>query len=735
MRKLLKVFLSFVLSLSSVSSWGESDSLLHSDSNEEEAPIHRATASREELYLSYHERLALNYLIAGAGKGPRQKEELAQLLKAELIRQVLTPIQNREVHSFEEFIQAFKGDWPNALSIDKDLELIRKRPPVPFGIIYSAKPEIQKQINAFSQYRRDQAKILYQKSGISLDQIDDAILKAQALKMFDKVISSESLVAAQQLEFDRIILRLFDSSEKMIHYGFNKIQTMAVPRDMVQSAKISDELMDFVVEIMQDYFRLLSFSQKKQIIADILGADLLASPMETFEKFILGSGPLLQKFLQIIAGDDAAPELAKDFFKRIEDALPQLPPEVVAEIMEKAKVFHRIKSYHQEALGVGTLAQTHLGVILLGSVGNEQEVKAVIRYLKPGIFSKIEMDARILKELAPKIDSDPRIQKLQLPRIAPLVESLVQNVNDEKSIFDTKLRQKNGVKHYRRSILLRGKTNKFDLEIYAPGIMDAQIDSDFHIQNVGSGKKLDDIAEAYKHEIPDLKANLMTEIASLWFEEALFKSGFYHGDLHQGNFLIEIIGSKIIVTILDFGMGGILSERLRALILGFAAGTKLMEKEMIVKSIWGLEKEFDHKYTYEELSKLVEERLEGIRQSGKQSPSLNEWAIWATDLDIQFDNGFVGFNRGMAVIEKNLKRSKSLVTCEEIVRSMLIKYSPQILKSMDREFGKKWYDFVRPYIEYEKRERALERQQNLSSSQKSNTAMSCRKPTINFLKK
>ena len=94
-------------------------------------------------------------------------------------------------------------------------------------------------------------------------------------------------------------------------------------------------------------------------------------------------------------------------------------------------------------------------------------------------------------------------------------------------------------------------------------------------------KKLDEILELLdpdadrvnfsiaRHYVANLLATegeAIYELIQVWFREAIFESGFFHGDLHSGNVFLDIdeedaaferrFSGNHLVTLIDFGNAG-----------------------------------------------------------------------------------------------------------------------------------------------------------------------------------
>ncbi len=81
-------------------------------------------------------------------------------------------------------------------------------------------------------------------------------------------------------------------------------------------------------------------------------------------------------------------------------------------------------------------------------------------------------------------------------------------------------------------------------------------------------------------------ADRLGRLGRLWLDEALFGSGFYHGDLHAGNMLFKRDdgsgGQGATLTMIDFGNSTTLAKMDRAAIIGMLAAAQLGHPKVLV---------------------------------------------------------------------------------------------------------------------------------------------------------
>src|SRR6185312_9079646 len=516
--------------------------------------------AEKPIYLSYEQRLIFSYLLAGSGESQEKQLEISARLEQTLRRWIQMPPQSIDVTNFAEFLKAYQGPWPESYSLESDLSVVEAselRGPV---VIRATTPELQKQIDGF-MLRQNVS--LIQKSQSSPANLTAPILPKSL---------PDPQVLLNLKNKEQWILKGFEQASALLDANLKFIQQTG--SEMAQSGKMAgtDEAMNlFITTAFREYFGRLSLDTKKQIISQIMGHDLNMNLQQRFELMILASGPQFQKLLQVVAREAGVSEDLLKIFKQLESKASPIPAPIVKELFESERERYHWISYDLKPLGTGTMAQVHQGKIELN--GREQDV--VIRFLKPEIEKRVQEDYSILLELAPIMDGDPRFRKAGFPKLLPVVTDLNRTVTDELDLQATIERQRLAKKIYAREFMFVGKTYKNVIDINVPEVYLADPSSKLHVQELVAGDKLDKVAALYQDSIPDLKKGIAEQMARLWIEEVLYGSGFFHSDLHQGNFLVDFTEPKITVNILDFGMGGTISHDMQMRMMEVGAGIDL----------------------------------------------------------------------------------------------------------------------------------------------------------------
>lgn len=602
------------------------------------------------LLLSYEERAVMAYLLAGVGKSDDEKIAIAELLEKQLRESQSKATRQITISDFSHFPRYFQGNWPDSYSVASDIDLLeqrRLRAPIS---ISGETLEVQSRILEFHAGRAGE---LIRRLGPTLSGIDTKIAAGGLAKFF--------LLTPRR----DMVLRAFSEAEAFMNEEFSKIQgigEMIAKTDKLQG--LSPEMKAFLSQIFKEYFTHMSPETKALVTVRLMGQDLNLDPMKKFEIMILSGGPQFQKLLQVVAREaNLSPDLL-EIFRRLESKAPPVPAMIVQDMIERERGTYDWMKYDLKPLGVGTMAQVHKGRIRTSQGPRD----VVIRFLKPDIEKRVNEDHRILSAIAPKIDADPVLRAAGFPLLTPIVSDLTKTVREELSLRETIVRQIRGREVYTKKGFFGGSTYKNDLFISVPEIYDYDRASSLMVQDLVIGKKLDSVAEQYKQAIPDLKKVIVEELARMWVEELTFKSGFFHADMHQGNFMIEMHERGLRVNILDFGMGGTISREMQSQILLLGAGIEILKPSAILHALWSISDQTRNQITRPQLEARVKVLVRDMDQGRKPLMGVGGWATWAMENGLQFPYEFIGMNRGLAILDKLLQDSGSKFTMAALSR-------------------------------------------------------------------
>ncbi|KHD88151.1 MAG: hypothetical protein OM95_10270 [Bdellovibrio sp. ArHS] len=619
------------------------------------------------LHLSFEQRLALTYALLAQGESSENKHEILERAKAYFQDVYKQEVQEVKVKNFDEFLRLHKGSWPSTHSVALDVELIEKQGPQAMKIFVSESPRVQKQIDQYLEWQQEQLKSMAEKQSGG-EPVDIEKMAGQALALLQNpeaqkiaenwaLQESEALLADRMKELDRV-------GEKIAQNGF---------------AQQQDATMRIFMETMfSEYYSRLTPASKKLIVSSYLGGDLLISDMKKFEIMVQNSGPQLQKLLQVVARQaDLGPEML-EVFRALENSVRPVPWVQVEQIVNKEHGNYKFIYFERKALGVGTMAQVHRAKILLD--GKRHDV--VVRFIKPGIVDRVQEDKLILTEVAKILDANPEFRKTGAPKLTPIIEDITSTVTAELSQEDTIRRQKLAKTRYDSTVLMKTRDYKNFIEFNVPRIYEPTGESNLMVQEMVIGRKLDKEVALYKEVAPEMKKAVIENMAKLWANEVMFGGGFYHSDLHQGNFMMNVTDPKIRLHILDFGMGGVIAESMQRQVMVLGAGTELLNAELIARAFWNLSDKERNAVNQTQLQSLVTERIRRIKAGAEANTSLEHWTAFAMDNGLKLPYEFVSLNRGIVIVNKLLADAGSTLTVTSMMKSYAIAHPAMVYQKL-----------------------------------------------------
>ncbi|MGZ3771985.1 MAG: AarF/UbiB family protein [Bdellovibrio sp.] len=606
------------------------------------------------LHLSFQQRLAITYALLAQGETEAKKEDILKRARAYFLQSSLQGVETVQVENFKQFLKLYKGDWPNTNSVKLDIEIIERKGPQPFKIYKSESHRVQGQIDRYIEWAQNEILDM----ALASDRISKGL---QTLKKI-KIHPVELLATPFGIGIaEKIILQQTETflSKKLgeLNAVGEKLSQADVGVNMDAPTRI------LMQTILSEYFANLSSDSKKLIASSFLGENLYGGDFKKFEIMVQNSGPVLQKFFQIMAREESLNPKLREVFVMLEDAIRPVPWIQVEEIFNKEKDNYDFVSFSHEELAVGSVGQVHRAKIKSDNV----TVPTVVRFIKPGIEFRVEEDKTIFKKIAAVLDANSEFKKTGMPKITPVIEYVIKTVEAELIQENTVTLQQQAVNPYGKKVLVNLPGYKTYLQFHVPLVYPSKRNnSQFMVQEMVLGSKLDKEVEKYK-EIPGLKKAIVEEMAKVWCYEVLFAGGLYHSDLHQGNFLINVTEPQIDVNILDFGMGGVVPKVLQRQMMVLGAGIELVDPQLIARGYWSISDKKQNSLNEQQFKNLVEERVKSVKGT-PEATSLERWTSWAMDSGINLPYEFVSLNRGVITVNKLLKYAGSNFTVTSLMK-------------------------------------------------------------------
>jgi ubiquinone biosynthesis protein len=253
-------------------------------------------------------------------------------------------------------------------------------------------------------------------------------------------------------------------------------------------------------------------------------------------------GPTFIKLGQLLATRaDLLPADYRAELAKLQDDAPRMPGEAVAGVLavelgaDLGKLFAR---FELEPLAAASIGQVHAATLLDGT-------EVVVKVRRPGAVEAIDQDLEIVRDFA--AIAARRWESAARYDVVGLVDEFALTVRAELDY----LREGQNAERFAASFA-------GDEEVQVPRVFwETTTSRVITFERIG-GMKVNDLTalDAADIDRQELARRALRVVAKMVFED-----GFFHADPHPGNFFIRPDGG---LGLIDFGMVGVLDDRLRA---------------------------------------------------------------------------------------------------------------------------------------------------------------------------
>jgi hypothetical protein len=367
---------------------------------------------------------------------------------------------------------------------------------------------------------------------------------------------------------------------KLIENKFQKheLSIRNVGSEIAKSGQLdmNNHQIQLVVSFMDYYFNKLPDSVIKTIMSELVSAGPKLTEETVIKIVFQNTGPGLGKLLQQMAKEEGIGAKFSEMMSILESSGKEVPYHLVQEIVDGDKGGYKISKISEHALGTGTVGQVNKAILEDDTI----EKKIALRFLKPGVKKRCLEDIAILSRyVRDNTEALKEVGITDLKVIDTLING-VKNFLDEEVVIPISIaRQKQAYEIYSRTIKIESDPKYQMLEMRIPNVFDSPTgDSELHIQEfLTGGEKFSDVNNVIPQKIA------AEEMLRMWFEEALFKSGYLHADLHSGNFRVVLLEDekKIKILVYDFGLTTTLTKEEQRAFLLLGAGAYLKSPSVL----------------------------------------------------------------------------------------------------------------------------------------------------------
>lgn len=362
--------------------------------------------------------------------------------------------------------------------------------------------------------------------------------------------------------------------------------------DEIEKAYSKEEDLELIRETLKVYFTEVPELSKRQMIAAQTRHCMMTSADGTKEAtagaklgaLLKGAGPVMQKMLQGVN-----PELITDPDMKIaladmKDNLEPIPEKAI-----QAYLYDIIRQSREDDLPIESitvkrsLGQASVGQALLCSLKRKDQTPedVVIKLLRPNANLAARREHEIFKTVASKIKNG--MEATFKGRYKSIKEELdlaseARNAQKASEIYDNRTYNGQPFTNVTSAGLAEGfkPTSNTMVQQCADGMTLKKVlteeAADLETKNVGELKDL-------REKLLKTHASL-TNVSYMWTQEGLFGAGFFHGDLHDGNIIVNQDGT---VTLIDFGNATTLDDSGRINVIRTISGTAVSNAEIFLK--------------------------------------------------------------------------------------------------------------------------------------------------------
>ncbi|MDD4975143.1 MAG: AarF/UbiB family protein [Bacteriovorax sp.] len=430
-----------------------------------------------------------------------------------------------------------------------------------------------------------------------------------------------------------------------------------------------------VVKFMDYYFNKLPSNVIKTIMSELVTAGPKMTEETVMNTVFQNTGPGLGKVLQQIGKEKGVGENFSKLMGVLESNGKQVPIHLVRDVVSSDLGGFEIKSIVEKPLGTGTIAQVNKATMVYDDI----EKVVAMRFLKPGVGERCKEDIAILRHFVPdneKILLEQGVKDLKM--MGTLIDSVEKFLDDEVDLSVAVERQKKAFDVYTRSVKVSANPNYHMLEMKVPEVyLPPNGKSNLHMQEfVTGGAKFSELTDVGAKKV------VAEEMLRMWFEEALFQSGYLNADLHQGNFRVVMIeeDKKIKVLLYDFGLSSTLSKEDQRAFLLVGAGAYLKSPATITNGLM-VSMNSEDATLRATLMKDIEAELK--KNPGKQA---EDWVGWCVQKNYFVSDKLGAFARGSLL----LKQLPESIGETEMFKDIVVKSA---VKNLVHSIADRNYDY------------------------------------------
>lgn len=270
-------------------------------------------------------------------------------------------------------------------------------------------------------------------------------------------------------------------------------------------------------------------------------------------------GPTFIKLAQILSNrPDIIPEGLVKEFEKLQDRVPPVPFAQAKVIIEREigrPITEVFEEFNERPMASASIGQVYKAKMLTGE-------EVVVKVQRPNVAEIIEQDLSIIKEAVRRMD---RYMKKQG----------VLNGEEVVRVFERAITKELDYQNEARNIDRFRTTYRHRTDFYVPKAYREFSTNKVLIMEFAKGCKITDVEQLRAWNINP--ARIVEKGMDIYLSQ-IFEFGYFHGDPHPGNILVNEEGT---IILLDFGMVGQLMKKDKYAFAGiFIAMSRFDAREM-----------------------------------------------------------------------------------------------------------------------------------------------------------
>lgn len=382
---------------------------------------------------------------------------------------------------------------------------------------------------------------------------------------------TDAIVDMVQSEISSGVSEMFGGSK----VASKPLSAMSLSEIMEKNATGEEGQGKFLHLVLDGYFKNATEMDKRAMVASAIrfakpaqtnanGAKLTNEQKQKqlgafFGGFLKGAGPLMHKLLQGLPTTNMDPQL-KQAIADTKSNLAPIPKDIVNARMEQlVRRSHKMitKIEVERSLGAASIGQAFLCRIY-GPNYDKGGKEVVVKLLRPDARNHLEREKKFMLECADKTDAGMRrTYEMTLENIERELDLRIEATNVKAGqVYNDEVHKISSMKLVD---VVEADTGAMMVEKAEGDTVDKYIEKQrAELNRLNKQLERGDFTDdgiAVLRKLVKLREELyarqdhVAELAKKWFIEGVYEGGFFHGDLHAGN----IIVNKDRATAIDFG--------------------------------------------------------------------------------------------------------------------------------------------------------------------------------------